>query len=123
MHMYLEVFEMQHVNVCILTKKIFLFLVSFFRYEAIEKHLNHGAWKIEVDMNAGNEKIRSYFVSSLSAFWPALQVLAGDVKKAQASHGAFYSIWKKYSSMPEIFDMSKQKLIQFGKDWTAEEGK
>ena len=91
--------------------------VVFFRYEAIEKHLNHGAWKIEVDMNVGNGKVRSHFISSLSAFWPALQVLAGDVKKAQAGHGTFYSIWKKYSAMPEIFDMGKQKLIQFGKDW------
>ena len=86
-------------------------------YEGIEEHLSHGPWKIEVDMNLGNKKIRSYYVSSLSAFWPALQVLAGDIKSAQSSHGAFYSIWKKFQSMPEIFDIANQKTIGFGKDW------
>ena len=68
-------------------------------------------------MNKGKRKIRSYYVSSLGAFWPALQVLAGDIEHAEASHGAFHSIWKQFSAMPELFDLSNQKTINLGKDW------
>ena len=86
-------------------------------YKSLEEHLSYGPWKIEVDMNKGKGKKRSYYISSLGAFWPALQVLAGDIQHAEASHGAFHSIWKEFSSMPEIFDLANQKTINFGKDW------
>ena len=49
-------------------------------YSALEEHLSYGPWKIEVDMNQGKAKRRSYYVSSLGAFWPALQVMAGDLE-------------------------------------------
>ena len=33
---------------------------------------------------------------SLQAFWPALQVLAGDVDEGAESFAAFYEIWRRY---------------------------
>ena len=65
----------------------------------------------------------AYFtIDSLSAFWPGLQVLAGDVENAIKAHlmcnphvfdailpslimfTAVWNLWKKFSGMPEVFD-------------------
>ncbi|GJE84706.1 glycoside hydrolase family 47 protein [Phanerochaete sordida] len=45
-------------------------------------------------------------VDSLSAFWPGLQVLAGDVENAIKSHMTYWNLWKKFAGLPEVWDMS-----------------
>ncbi|KAJ3089872.1 hypothetical protein HK100_007627, partial [Physocladia obscura] len=55
-----------------------------------------------VDMDTGNQFTN--WVDSLSAFWPGLQVLAGDLENAVFAHFAFFSIWQKYGAFPERFD-------------------
>lgn len=75
-------------------------------YSAVETHLNHGDVHIEVDMHHGREFVRSRRVSALQAFWPGLQVLAGDVSSAIRSHAKLFSLWDKFGAMPELFDLS-----------------
>ncbi|TYZ65647.1 hypothetical protein PybrP1_000598 [[Pythium] brassicae (nom. inval.)] len=75
-------------------------------YSAVETHLNHGDVHIEVDMNHGKAVVRSRRVSALQAFWPGLQVLAGDVSSAIRSHAKLFSLWDKFGAMPELFDLS-----------------
>lgn len=43
-------------------------------------------------------------VDSLSAFWPGLQVLGGDVENAVKSHLFYWKLWEKHSAMPEAFN-------------------
>jgi len=45
------------------------------------------------------------------AFWPALQVLAGELPSAQTSFRAFYSLWKKYQALPEVYDLQQHTLL------------
>jgi len=62
-----------------------------------------------------------YTVDSLSAFWPGLQVLAGDVQNAIKLHlicksyffcrvdfpdvcSEDYNLWKQHSGLPEVYD-------------------
>lgn len=45
-------------------------------------------------------------VDSLSAFWPGLQVLAGDLENAIKSHMVYWNLWKKFAGLPEVWDMS-----------------
>ncbi|KAJ9111659.1 hypothetical protein QFC19_001017 [Naganishia cerealis] len=45
-----------------------------------------------------------HLVDSLSAFWPGLQVLAGDVENAIRSHLYYWKLWEKHSAMPEAFN-------------------
>ncbi|EKM59635.1 glycoside hydrolase family 47 protein [Phanerochaete carnosa HHB-10118-sp] len=50
-------------------------------------------------------------VDSLSAFWPGLQVLAGDIENAIKSHMIYWNLWKKFAGLPEgklmsLWDMS-----------------
>lgn len=73
-----------------------------------------------VNMNTGD--LAYYTVDSLSAFWPGLQVLAGDVENAIKLHllceslhahrrnpqadvsTPDYNVWKLHSGLPEVFD-------------------
>jgi hypothetical protein len=73
-----------------------------------------------VDIHSGNA---IYFtVDSLSAFWPGLQVLAGDVQNAVKAHlmcgfllcdvavvlsgVADWNLWRRHSGLPEVWDIN-----------------
>ena len=86
-------------------------------YESIQDQLVHGEFHIEVDMHRGKEKKRFHRVSALQAFWPGLQVLAGDVKAAVASHRKLLSLWIKYSAMPEVYDLTTGNVIHWAKNY------
>ncbi|KAJ6539265.1 alpha mannosidase-like protein [Mycena capillaripes] len=61
-----------------------------------------GFWYRPVNMYTGDT---AYFtVDSLSAFWPGLQVLAGDVQNAIKLHMIYYNLWRKHSGLPEVYD-------------------
>ncbi|KAI7894932.1 glycoside hydrolase [Mucor mucedo] len=55
-----------------------------------------------VHMSTGS--LMSYWVDSLSAFFPGLQVLHGDIDAAIKGHLVYYNIWKRYHALPERFD-------------------
>jgi mannosidase alpha-like ER degradation enhancer 1 len=40
-------------------------------------------------------------IDSLSAFFPGVQVLAGDIESAIRNHLVFWNIWRRYSGIPE----------------------
>jgi mannosidase alpha-like ER degradation enhancer 1 len=64
-------------------------------------------------------------LDSLSAFWPGLQVLAGDVENAIKSHllcedclvdsslncslPSDWQLWKRHAGIPEVWDMSYKR--------------
>jgi len=81
-----------------------------------------------VNMRTGNMAYST--IDSLSAFWPGLQVLAGDVQNAIKSHltceflgfaalvielGAIidWNIWKRHSGMPEVWDVNFMQATSF----------
>ncbi|KZS97985.1 hypothetical protein SISNIDRAFT_405596 [Sistotremastrum niveocremeum HHB9708] len=65
---------------------------------------NDGFWYRSVWINSGD--IAYATTDSLSAFWPGLQVLAGDVDNAIKSHLIYWNLWRRYSGMPEVFDIN-----------------
>ncbi|KAJ6797687.1 alpha-mannosidase I MNS4 [Iris pallida] len=67
-------------------------------------HLHHDPWYVEVNMNSA-VTVWPLF-NSLQAFWPGLQVLAGDIDPAIRTHAAFFSVWKKYGFTPEGFNLA-----------------
>jgi hypothetical protein len=75
-------------------------------YSAVETHMNHQDFHLEVDMHHGRDAVRFQRVSALQAFWPGLQVLAGDVSSAIRSHDNLFLLWNKYGAMPELFDLA-----------------
>eukprot|EP00250_Pteridium_aquilinum_P006108 c16090_g1_i1 orf=265-1992(-) len=70
-------------------------------YVAVQQYFRHGPWYHEADMRTG--KATYWQLTSLQAFWPALQVLIGDVAAANATHREFFTVWEKYGVMPERY--------------------
>lgn len=70
-------------------------------YVAVQQYFRHGPWYHEADMRTG--KATYWQLTSLQAFWPAVQVLIGDVAAANATHREFFSVWEKYGVMPERY--------------------
>ncbi|ETW10015.1 hypothetical protein, variant 1 [Aphanomyces invadans] len=77
-------------------------------YVSIEKHLLHprDGYHREVDMSLGNQFVHSNRVSALQAFWPGLQVLAGDLAAAVYSHQQLFDLWNEFGALPELYDRS-----------------
>ncbi|KAK9826109.1 hypothetical protein WJX81_004279 [Elliptochloris bilobata] len=44
------------------------------------------------------------WVSSLSAFWPGLQALAGQLEDAEPLHSNWMAAWRAFGGLPELFD-------------------
>ncbi|GAB2245362.1 hypothetical protein Droror1_Dr00000855 [Drosera rotundifolia] len=73
-------------------------------YQAAMRHLFADPWYVEVNMDSA--AIVWPLFNSLQAFWPGLQVLAGDVDPAIRTHDAFFSVWKRYGFTPEGFNLA-----------------
>ncbi|KAI6151993.1 glycoside hydrolase family 47 protein [Pisolithus tinctorius] len=70
-----------------------------------------GYWFRHVNIHTGNQAYST--IDSLSAFWPGLQVLAGDVQNAIKSHLTYWNIWRRHSGMPEVWDAHFMQATSF----------
>lgn len=72
-------------------------------YESIMKFMakQHGFMQT-VHMHMPYRQARGY-MDALLAFWPGLQVLKGDIRKAIEMHENLYQIVKKHKFLPEAF--------------------
>ena len=77
-------------------------------YAAVQAHLRHGPWYGEANMNQG--KLLTASFDSLQAFWPALQVLVGDIGEAAQTHSAFHALWQRFKVLPERYDVHRAAL-------------
>uniref|UniRef100_A0A803MN72 alpha-1,2-Mannosidase n=1 Tax=Chenopodium quinoa TaxID=63459 RepID=A0A803MN72_CHEQI len=84
-------------------------------YGAVMHYLFTDPWYVEVNMDSA--AIVWPLFNSLQAFWPGLQVLAGDVDPAIRTHAAFYSVWKRYGFTPEGFNLATLNVQQGQKSY------
>ncbi|XP_062108214.1 alpha-mannosidase I MNS4 [Humulus lupulus] len=73
-------------------------------YAAAMHYLYNDPWYVEVNMDSA--ALVWPLFNSLQAFWPGLQVLAGDIGPAIRTHSAFFSVWKRYGFTPEGFNLA-----------------
>lgn len=73
-------------------------------YTAAMHYLYNDPWYVEVNMDSA--AIVWPLFNSLQAFWPGLQVLAGDIEPAIRTHAAFFSVWRRYGFTPEGFNLA-----------------
>ena len=78
-------------------------------YARIGDHVRQGDWYADVDMFGG--KLRRQHFENLQAFWPGVQVLAGDVALAARSLNAFLGIWADWGVLPEEYDFANSQLV------------
>ncbi|KAL6522704.1 Alpha-mannosidase I mns4 [Orobanche hederae] len=89
-------------------------------YRAAMLYLYNDPWYVEVNMNSA--ALVWPLFNSLQAFWPGLQVLAGDIEPAVRTHAAFFSVWKRYGFTPEGFNLATfnvQRYLDAGRDMLA----
>ncbi|EIW82385.1 glycoside hydrolase family 47 protein [Coniophora puteana RWD-64-598 SS2] len=70
-----------------------------------------GYWHRSVNIHTGEAAFSS--VDSLSAFWPGLQVLGGDVQNAIKAHMYYWNLWRKHSGLPEVWDAVYTQATSF----------
>jgi mannosidase alpha-like ER degradation enhancer 1 len=49
-------------------------------------------------------QLMNYWIDSLQASYPGVQVLHGDIDEAICFHAIYYSIWKKFGVLPERYN-------------------
>ena len=72
-------------------------------YDAIKRYILEGPLLLNVNMHKPEIVYRSH-LDALSAFWPAIQVLKGDLKSAIEVHEVFYQIIRQHKFLPEAFN-------------------
>lgn len=77
-------------------------------YAAVLKYVRDDTGYLYRNVHMTNGNLMSYWVDSLSAFWPGMQVLAGDLDNAIKSHLFFWNIWNKYGALPERFNFQQR---------------
>ncbi len=77
-------------------------------YESALKYYKRGPWYLDVNMRTGLPTWWQF--NSLSAFWPGLQVLVGDIPLARVTHNQTYMLWKKYHALPERYYVVQEQL-------------
>ncbi|KAF9226475.1 glycoside hydrolase family 47 protein [Gyrodon lividus] len=70
-----------------------------------------GHWYRSVNPHTGDQAYTT--IDSLSAFWPGLQVLGGDVQNAIKSHLTYWNIWRRHSGLPEVWDAHFMQATSF----------
>jgi len=70
-------------------------------YTAIQSSMQADHHYYGVDYRTG--KSRQKHIDSLQAFWPALQVIAGDVSNAIENHARYLDIWRRVGFLPEVY--------------------
>lgn len=70
-----------------------------------------GHWFRHVNIHTGDQAYST--IDSLSAFWPGLQVLGGDVQNAIKSHLTYWNIWRRHSGLPEVWDAQFLQATSF----------
>ncbi|WVN90106.1 uncharacterized protein L203_105341 [Cryptococcus depauperatus CBS 7841] len=53
-------------------------------------------------------------IDSLSAFLPAIQVMAGDIPSAIRNHLVFWALWRKHSALPESWCWERREVERAG---------
>lgn len=76
-------------------------------YSSVMRYISRGPFLIDVHMHRPN-RIAKGFMDALSAFWPGLQVLKGDLRSAISTHAMFNEVIRKHSYLPEAFTTDLQ---------------
>lgn len=79
-------------------------------YDAVCTQNRMGHWYADVEMNGGRERGSRLVFESLMAFWPGLQVLAGELPSACQSADAFSIVREQLGMLPERFDVRSWRV-------------
>jgi hypothetical protein len=88
-------------------------------HDGIKRHVYRSAMfqhphYIQVDLYTG--AMRAFWIDSLSAFYPGLLTLAGELEEAIGAHLLYTALWTRYSALPERWSTTTGN-IEAGLNW------
>lgn len=88
-------------------------------HAAIKRHVYRGTnfqhpHYIQVDLSTGAP--RAFWVDALSAYYPGLLVMSGEVEEATEAHLMYTALWTRFSALPERYNMASGG-IEGGLHW------
>ncbi|KAI8327718.1 glycosyl hydrolase family 47-domain-containing protein [Choanephora cucurbitarum] len=79
-------------------------------YRALMLHVRDASGYLYRNVHMSSGTLMSYWIDSLSAFFPGLQVLYGDLDAAIKGHLIYFNIWRRYQALPERFDFFQKTV-------------
>lgn len=88
-------------------------------HAGIKRHLYRGSayqhpHYVQGDLYTG--AVRAFWIDSLSAYYPGLLTLAGELDEAIATHMLYAALWSRYSALPERWSAATGN-IEAGLRW------
>ncbi|QDS72860.1 hypothetical protein FKW77_007310 [Venturia effusa] len=88
-------------------------------HAAIKHHIYRGAQfqhphYLQVDLYTG--ALRAFWIDSLSAYYPGLLTMAGELEEAITAHMMYTALWSRYSALPERWSAATGN-IESGLRW------
>ncbi|KAF2090370.1 glycoside hydrolase family 47 protein [Saccharata proteae CBS 121410] len=88
-------------------------------HAGIRRHVYRGAMHqhphyIQVDLYTG--AMRAFWIDSLSAYYPGLLAMAGELDEAIETHLLYTALWTRYSALPERWSTATGN-IEMGLRW------
>jgi hypothetical protein len=88
-------------------------------HTAIKHHIYRGEMfqhphYLQVDLYTG--ALRAFWIDSLSAYYPGLLTLAGELEEAMVTHLMYTALWTRYSALPERWSAATGN-IESGLRW------
>ena len=91
-------------------------LAHFYRVDkAVQRYMDQDGWILDVEIQS--KRIASGVISSLAAFWPGVEVILGKTEDAIRHFSRFYSIWSRFSAIPDVFSLQSSDLMHFGREY------
>ncbi|KAI8924474.1 glycoside hydrolase [Entophlyctis helioformis] len=79
-------------------------------YGSVMKLIRDENGYIYKNVNMMDGRLITTWIDSLAAFFPGMQVLAGDLPNAIKHHYLYFSIWQRYGALPERFDFQQRDV-------------
>ncbi|KAF2138324.1 glycoside hydrolase family 47 protein [Aplosporella prunicola CBS 121167] len=89
-------------------------------HAGISRHIYRGAMHqhphyIQVDLYTG--AMRAFWIDSLSAYYPGLLTMAGELDEAIETHLLYTALWTRYSALPERWSTATGNIEQGLRWW------
>lgn len=79
-------------------------------YRSVNRYLKSNDWYVDANMKTGS--LTHPWFTALSAFWPGLQVLYGDINAASRTMHNFQNIWSLFGFVPEAYNLQTGKVVR-----------
>lgn len=83
--------------------------------KAIQRYMDQDGWILDVEIQS--KRVVSGVISSIGAFWPGVEAILGKTEDAIRHFSRFYSIWSRFSAIPDVFSLQSSDLMHFGRGY------